>query len=227
MQWLHHTLYELNAKTALLMNQYLFYESIESIQNSIEFLLQAQKKTIYNCARIKTTIKTTNHQNISLLTYSRDIRCYRIFQPFYFESISTFMFLFLFFSLILSLSKEPFFTYFFGVREPGFYGAVNISSGQTTLFMPRLPAEYATWMGRLWTPDDMKQRYCVDSVRFVDEVSVLVRKLADLFHSPFQTASLILETQTIPLPKHHFLKKTLLVFHFLFSFQKLFFRYTI
>lgn len=37
--------------------------------------------------------------------------------------------------------------------------------------MPRLPAEYATWMGRLWTPDDMKQRYCVDNVRFVDEVS--------------------------------------------------------
>lgn len=37
--------------------------------------------------------------------------------------------------------------------------------------MPRLPAEYATWMGRLWTPDDMKQRYRVDNVRYADEVS--------------------------------------------------------
>lgn len=57
------------------------------------------------------------------------------------------------------------------MREPGFYGAVNVFTGKSTLFAPRLPAEYATWMGTLWTPDDFKERYQVDEVRFVDEVS--------------------------------------------------------
>ncbi|XP_031624855.1 xaa-Pro dipeptidase [Contarinia nasturtii] len=66
--------------------------------------------------------------------------------------------------------QEPFFTYFFGVREPEFYGAVNVFTGKSTLFAPRLPQEYATWMGTLWTPDDYKNRYCVDEVRYVDEL---------------------------------------------------------
>lgn len=67
--------------------------------------------------------------------------------------------------------KEPFFTYFFAAREPGFYGAVNVQTGKAILFVPRLPADYATWMGDLWTCDDFKKRYQVDEVFYVDEVS--------------------------------------------------------
>ncbi|KAG4069734.1 hypothetical protein HA402_008572 [Bradysia odoriphaga] len=67
--------------------------------------------------------------------------------------------------------QEPFFTYFFGVREPGCYGAVNVTNGHATLFVPRLEDNYATWMGRLWTPSDFKNRYGVDDVKFVDELS--------------------------------------------------------
>lgn len=79
------------------------------------------------------------------------------------------------FLLFLEIFKnqEPFFTYLFGVREPGFFGAINVSSGKCTLFMPRLPSEYATWMGELWTCDDFKKRYAVDSVKYVDEVSLV------------------------------------------------------
>jgi len=67
--------------------------------------------------------------------------------------------------------QEPFFTYFFGVREPGCYGVVNVTNGHTTLFVPRLEDDYATWLGRLWTSNDFKNRYGVDDVKFVDELS--------------------------------------------------------
>lgn len=61
--------------------------------------------------------------------------------------------------------------YFFGVREPGCYGTVNVTTRWSTLFVPRLPAEYATWMGKLLTAENVRERYGVDEVRYVDEVS--------------------------------------------------------
>lgn len=62
--------------------------------------------------------------------------------------------------------------YFFGVREPGCFGAIDVQTGQSTLFVPRLPAEYATWSGRLWTCEDFCVRYGVDQVQYVDEVKL-------------------------------------------------------
>lgn len=61
--------------------------------------------------------------------------------------------------------------YMFGVIEPGFYGIVDVDSKRSCLFMPRLPEEYAVWMGKLYTPDDFKAKYAVDEVYYVDEVS--------------------------------------------------------
>lgn len=43
--------------------------------------------------------------------------------------------------------------------------------------MPRLPAEYAVWMGRILPPDYFKQKYEVDSVYFVDEISAIFKQL--------------------------------------------------
>lgn len=60
--------------------------------------------------------------------------------------------------------------YFFGVREPGCYGTINIHNGKSTLFIPRLPNEYATWMGRLLTCNEFSENYGVDQVRYIDEV---------------------------------------------------------
>lgn len=61
--------------------------------------------------------------------------------------------------------------YLFGVTEPGCYGTVDVTSGSTTLFVPRLPSEYAVWMGPLLSLDDFKQKYEVDAVYYADEVS--------------------------------------------------------
>lgn len=65
--------------------------------------------------------------------------------------------------------------YFFGAREPGCFGAIHVNTGKATLFVPRLPAEYATWMGSLLTCDEFQETYGVDSVRYVDEVSKFIK----------------------------------------------------
>lgn len=58
----------------------------------------------------------------------------------------------------------------FGVTEPGFYGTINATTGKTVLFIPRLPDDYAIWMGKLKACEDFKKKYEVDEVFYVDEV---------------------------------------------------------
>uniref|UniRef100_A0A182TIS7 RAP domain-containing protein n=1 Tax=Anopheles melas TaxID=34690 RepID=A0A182TIS7_9DIPT len=65
--------------------------------------------------------------------------------------------------------QESYFTYLFGVTEPGCYGTVEIKTGRATLYVPRLPEEYAVWMGPLLGLEDFKKKYEVDTVHYVDE----------------------------------------------------------
>jgi Xaa-Pro dipeptidase len=67
--------------------------------------------------------------------------------------------------------QESFFQYLFGVKEPGFFGAIQIKSGKSILFMPRLSEEWGIWMGRIQSPSHFQQMYEVDEVRYVDEIS--------------------------------------------------------
>lgn len=73
--------------------------------------------------------------------------------------------------------QESYFMYLFGVTEPGCYGTVDVASGSTTLFVPRLPSEYAVWMGPLLSLDDFKQKYEVDAVYYADEIDVKLGEL--------------------------------------------------
>ncbi len=66
--------------------------------------------------------------------------------------------------------QESFFQYLFGVKEPGFFGAIQVGSGRSVLFMPRLPEEYAVWMGRIYPPEHFLAAYEVEEVRYVDEL---------------------------------------------------------
>ncbi len=59
-----------------------------------------------------------------------------------------------------NFKQEAFFHWAFGVLEPDFFGAIDVASGQATLFMPRLPQEYAVWMGHIETCEEAKER-CV------------------------------------------------------------------
>jgi Xaa-Pro dipeptidase len=72
--------------------------------------------------------------------------------------------------------QESSFTYLFGVNEPGFYGGLNLSSGESFLFMPRLDPSYAVWMGKIKTPDNYKEKYGTDYVCFTDEITRALEK---------------------------------------------------
>jgi len=83
------------------------------------------------------------------------------------------------YSFICSLYQESFFQWCFGVEEPGCYGAIDVNTGASILFVPRLPPEYAIWQGKLHTLDDFKKRYDVDETHYTDEIaSVLKEKSA-------------------------------------------------
>ncbi|KAG7203153.1 hypothetical protein KM043_010272 [Ampulex compressa] len=77
--------------------------------------------------------------------------------------------------------QESFFQWSFGVEEPGCYGALDLDTGSSILFFPRLPAEYAIWEGKLHTLEDFKKRYAVEETYYTDEIaSVLKKKRASL-----------------------------------------------
>ncbi|KAK6147762.1 hypothetical protein DH2020_018674 [Rehmannia glutinosa] len=67
--------------------------------------------------------------------------------------------------------QESYFAYLFGVQEPGFYGAIDIASGESLLFAPRLPADYAVWLGEIKSLSYFKERYMVSSTYYTDEIT--------------------------------------------------------
>ncbi len=77
----------------------------------------------------------------------------------------------------LLFEQESFFQYLFGVKEPGFYGAVDLETGRATLFMPRLPDSWAVWMGRIHPPAHFREIYGVDDVRYADEIPEVLSRL--------------------------------------------------
>ncbi|XP_045747183.2 xaa-Pro dipeptidase isoform X2 [Mirounga angustirostris] len=67
--------------------------------------------------------------------------------------------------------QESFFHWAFGVTDPGCYGTIEVSTGKSTLFVPRLPASYATWMGKIHSKEYFKEKYAVDDVQYIDEIA--------------------------------------------------------
>uniref|UniRef100_A0A2I3MJD1 Xaa-Pro dipeptidase n=1 Tax=Papio anubis TaxID=9555 RepID=A0A2I3MJD1_PAPAN len=67
--------------------------------------------------------------------------------------------------------RESFFHWAFGVTEPGCYGVIDVDTGRSTLFVPRLPASHATWMGKIHSKEHFKEKYAVDDVQYADEIA--------------------------------------------------------
>ncbi|XP_014650226.1 PREDICTED: xaa-Pro dipeptidase [Ceratotherium simum simum] len=67
--------------------------------------------------------------------------------------------------------QESFFHWAFGVTEPDCYGAIDVDTGKSTLFVPRLPASYATWLGKIHSKEHFKEKYAVDDVQHTDEIA--------------------------------------------------------
>lgn len=66
--------------------------------------------------------------------------------------------------------QESFFQWTFGVMEPDCYGALDVDTGASVLFIPKLPAEYAVWLGAIQPPAFFKEKYNVDEVKFVEDL---------------------------------------------------------
>lgn len=68
--------------------------------------------------------------------------------------------------------QESYFHWTFGVREPDFYGTIDLVSGKSCLFVPKLDESYAVWMGRLHSLDDFRNRYEVEEVYYTEQVYI-------------------------------------------------------
>jgi len=73
--------------------------------------------------------------------------------------------------------QESFFHWAFGVLEPDYYGAIDVQTGRSILFMPRLPKEYTIVMGHIMTAQEVKTAYQVDEVCYADEMPERLGKL--------------------------------------------------
>ncbi|XP_071612841.1 xaa-Pro dipeptidase isoform X2 [Heliangelus exortis] len=77
--------------------------------------------------------------------------------------------------------QESYFHWTFGVTEAGCFGAVDVDTGRSMLFVPQLPESYAVWMGKIHPPEFFKKKYAVDEVHYVTEIcSVLASKKPDV-----------------------------------------------
>lgn len=73
--------------------------------------------------------------------------------------------------------QEAFFQWLCGVQEVGCFVALRVSDGRCVVFVPRLPAEYAVWMGKLRTLEEFKSKYVVEETAFVDEIPAVLQSL--------------------------------------------------
>jgi len=80
----------------------------------------------------------------------------------------------------LVFRQESYFQWCYGVTEPDFYGAIDIDSGASILFIPRLPESYLTWSGKIYPPSHFRSKYLVDECYYTDEIKdILVSKNAE------------------------------------------------
>ncbi|CAN9506797.1 unnamed protein product [Ophioblennius macclurei] len=73
--------------------------------------------------------------------------------------------------------QESFFHWAFGVTEADCYGAIDVDSGKSILFVPKLPESYATWMGEIFPKEHFKGKYAVDEVQYTCDIADVLANL--------------------------------------------------
>lgn len=61
----------------------------------------------------------------------------------------------------IAFRQESFFQWAFGVKEPDFYGTIDVATGRSTLYVPRLGEVYRIWMGAIKTLAEWQAVYKV------------------------------------------------------------------
>ncbi|TRY90159.1 hypothetical protein DNTS_033346, partial [Danionella cerebrum] len=72
----------------------------------------------------------------------------------------------------LVFRQESFFHWAFGVTEADCYGAIEVDSQKSMLFVPKLPESYATWMGEIYPPGHFREKYAVEEVHYTTDRGV-------------------------------------------------------
>ncbi|KAJ8407817.1 hypothetical protein AAFF_G00268610 [Aldrovandia affinis] len=84
--------------------------------------------------------------------------------------------------------QESFFNWAFGMRETDCYGAVDVDTGRSILFIPKPPENYATWMGVIHPQQHFKARYGVDDVQYTCDVTSTWSRLGSTSSAAFDLA---------------------------------------
>ena len=66
--------------------------------------------------------------------------------------------------------QESFFNWAFGVREPGFYGALDLATGAACLFLPTLPETYIVWCGEIKPAAYFRDHYRVEEAASFEDM---------------------------------------------------------
>ncbi|XP_074521676.1 xaa-Pro dipeptidase [Halichoeres trimaculatus] len=74
--------------------------------------------------------------------------------------------------------QESFFHWAFGVTEADCYGAIDVDSGKSILFVPKLPESYATWMGEIYPKEHFKTKYAVDEVHYTCDIADVLSNMS-------------------------------------------------
>ena len=76
--------------------------------------------------------------------------------------------------------QDSFFHWAFGVRDADIYGAIDIATGESTLFIPKFPDAYVIWFGEIRTQEHYLKDYSVDHVFFEDDIAAWFLERKDL-----------------------------------------------
>lgn len=66
--------------------------------------------------------------------------------------------------------QESYFMWAFGVTEPGCFGAIDVSTKESFLFIPRQPKSHAIWQGGHSNTHDFSKKYQIKHVHYKDEI---------------------------------------------------------
>ncbi|KAK0132148.1 Xaa-Pro dipeptidase [Merluccius polli] len=73
--------------------------------------------------------------------------------------------------------QESFFHWTFGVTEGDCFGAIEVETGKSVLFVPKLPESYATWMGEIYPKEHFKEKYEVDVVHYTTDITAALTSM--------------------------------------------------
>jgi Xaa-Pro dipeptidase len=72
----------------------------------------------------------------------------------------------------LAFRQESYFFWTFGVHEADCYGLLNVESGKSVLFPPKLHPDYAIWEGQIRPEKYFLDKYGVDEVVFNEKAEI-------------------------------------------------------